>query len=281
LLTAILDAVGWQVAYEHYLNAPLFIGTSYLPFRYLVGLLMATNFDVVAFVFERGFVPGTNGPFWSMSYEITYYCAFGFACYLRGPSRVALLILLAVVAGPRILILAPIWVFGVGAYYFTQTKTLPITASAVILIISLILLAAVGAPSLQFWWQRWSLLDRFIVQDYATGILITLNIYAAAGLSGGIAKLLSPFKQPIRRLGLLAFPLYLCHRPVLQFVSSFHLGTVGGIAQTSWVFGCIFAAALAVMMISEWLRAAIRETLTQLNSAWGSLRRKPLGSSPG
>jgi peptidoglycan/LPS O-acetylase OafA/YrhL len=279
LLTAILDAVGWLVAYEHYSNAPLFIGTSYLPFRYLVGLLMATNLDVVAFVFERGFVPGTNGPFWSMSYEITYYFAFGFITYLKGALRIVLLILLALLAGPRIIILAPIWMFGVAAYYLSQKKSMPITLSGLVLITSFILLAAVGAPSLQFWWQQWSLLDRFIVQDYATGALVTLNIYAAAGMSPFIMKLLSKYKHPVRWLGLLAFPLYLCHRPVLQFVSSFHVGTVGGIAQTCWIFGWIFAAALAVMVISEWLRAAIRDTLAQFTLLWGSTRRKPLESS--
>src|SRR5205814_1117927 len=216
---------------------------------------------------------GTNGTFWSMRYEITYYFAFCFYTYVRGLSRIVLLFILAVVAGPRILILAPIWMFGVGAYYFVRKKRMPLTLSALVLITSFILLGAVGAPSLQSWWQRWSLLDRFIVQDYAAGFLVTLNICAAAGCSSLIERLLSRYKQPTRWLGLLAFPLYLCHRPVLQFASAFHLGTIGGIAQTSWILGCIFAVALAVMMISEWLRAAIRETLTLFIPMWVLTKR--------
>ena len=56
---------------------------------------------------------GTNGPLWSLSYEACYYAMFGIAFYLSGGRRILLLALVAFMAGPRILVLMPAWLFGV------------------------------------------------------------------------------------------------------------------------------------------------------------------------
>lgn len=56
---------------------------------------------------------GTNGPFWSLSYEAGYYLLFGAAIFTSGWRRVALLAGLALLVGSRILLLMPVWVFGV------------------------------------------------------------------------------------------------------------------------------------------------------------------------
>ncbi|ABI76755.1 acyltransferase family protein [Hyphomonas neptunium ATCC 15444] len=56
---------------------------------------------------------GTNGPFWSVAYEAWYYAGFGVAVFCRGIVRWGLLGLMALVAGPAILLLAPCWGLGV------------------------------------------------------------------------------------------------------------------------------------------------------------------------
>lgn len=56
---------------------------------------------------------GTNGPFWSVAYEAWYYAGFGVAVFCRGAVRWTLLGLMAIVAGPAILLLAPCWLLGV------------------------------------------------------------------------------------------------------------------------------------------------------------------------
>ncbi|MGE6698181.1 acyltransferase family protein [Hyphomonas sp. NPDC076900] len=56
---------------------------------------------------------GSNGPFWSVAYEAWYYAGFGVAVFCRGHIRWILLGLMAVAAGPAILLLAPCWLVGV------------------------------------------------------------------------------------------------------------------------------------------------------------------------
>src|SRR5437763_6011674 len=55
----------------------------------------------------------TDRPYWSLSYEVWYYIAFGLIFYLRGGQRIVLAALTLAIAGPKILFFLPIWLFGV------------------------------------------------------------------------------------------------------------------------------------------------------------------------
>ena len=57
---------------------------------------------------------GTNGPFWSLSYEAAYYALFAIAFFMTGARRMLLLILSCFLIGVNILILLPVWLMGVG-----------------------------------------------------------------------------------------------------------------------------------------------------------------------
>ena len=56
--------------------------------------------------------PFGNGPFWSLSYEAFYYALYGVGFYLRGWKRIAWLFGVGMLAGPAVLMLAPIWFLG-------------------------------------------------------------------------------------------------------------------------------------------------------------------------
>ena len=59
--------------------------------------------------------PGSNLPFWSLNYEAWYYVLFGAAAFLHGRQRILALIAAALLAGPKILLLFPVWLVGVAA----------------------------------------------------------------------------------------------------------------------------------------------------------------------
>ncbi|HJY52187.1 MAG TPA: hypothetical protein VJ349_26610, partial [Stellaceae bacterium] len=61
-------------------------------------------------------LPGFNVPYWSLNYEAWYYVLFAAAIFLRGRPRIAALIAAALLAGPRILSLLPVWLMGVAAW---------------------------------------------------------------------------------------------------------------------------------------------------------------------
>ncbi|MEP1356469.1 MAG: sterol desaturase family protein [Tateyamaria sp.] len=60
---------------------------------------------------------GTNGPLWSLSYEVAFYALFGVAVFLKGGLRWVLLALLVLMVGLPILILMPAWLMGVWVWH--------------------------------------------------------------------------------------------------------------------------------------------------------------------
>jgi peptidoglycan/LPS O-acetylase OafA/YrhL len=59
---------------------------------------------------------GSNGPLWSLSYEVAYYLMFGIALFMRGPMRWISIALVALLAGLPILLLFPTWLIGVALW---------------------------------------------------------------------------------------------------------------------------------------------------------------------
>lgn len=212
---------------------------------------------------RANWIPGTNGPFWSLTYEVVYYFGFGIAAFLKGRQRVALMLVLALVAGPRILLLAPIWLMGVGVHHAIKWRRPPVALALVLFAASLSLLIWLGLPGTNFWWNDFTILERRLQLDYAVGALVALNFYAAAGLDVPLGLVLAPGTRLIRWLGAMTFSLYLCHRPMLQFVSAFHVAPVGSAAQTAWLYGWVLAVTIAVTALSEQVRPAFRNAFAR------------------
>ena len=59
---------------------------------------------------------GTNGPYWSLAYEVWYYALFAASFYAHGRRRMLLLVVGVFFVGPRIMLLAPCWIAGVALY---------------------------------------------------------------------------------------------------------------------------------------------------------------------
>jgi peptidoglycan/LPS O-acetylase OafA/YrhL len=112
ILTLFFDAAGRTLSPETY-----------------AGLCEPSVFDLFAAVFflneiwhVEGCV-GTNIPYWSLSYEFFYYCLFGI--YAFASPRFALfrwlaLSFVALLIGPKVLLLLPCWALGVAAFYLSK-----------------------------------------------------------------------------------------------------------------------------------------------------------------
>ena len=114
VFTIILDQIGSHLFTERYTG--WWYHAAPAGEQLLRGLTFSTQ------ITGEQFRIGTNGPFWSVAYEAWYYLAFGLAVYLRGMRRWLVLALLAFIAGPRILLLAPCWLMGVGLYAFVKRE---------------------------------------------------------------------------------------------------------------------------------------------------------------
>jgi hypothetical protein len=66
----------------------------------------------------------SNEAYWSLPYEFWYYAIFAATTFLKGWQRIVVLIASCAVAGPGILIMAPIWAAGAVAYRLAKRAML-------------------------------------------------------------------------------------------------------------------------------------------------------------
>lgn len=175
--------------------------------------------------------PFSNGPFWSLGYEAWYYVIFASFHYSSGRARYVGTALAAGIAGPKILLLLPVWLFGLLAYHSAKHGSTHKWRS-----LALALAAAAaywafrtvgGREALTLWTQRslgpqlfadlgWS---KGFLAFNVMGALIALHFVGAARylsditVSSGLAK-------TVAYMASFTFGLYLFHYPLLQFFAA-------------------------------------------------------------
>jgi peptidoglycan/LPS O-acetylase OafA/YrhL len=220
LLTLLLDHLGAR------LNPAAYDGWWWQPAPVWEVLLRSMSFSTEWSA--SGFRPGTNGPFWSLSYEAAYYALFGIAVFLRGWRRLLLLALLLALAGIKVLLLMPAWLCGVWLYARADATSLRPLPARLCLVGSLVLYAvalaidlpdrllaltsaALGPEAVQA--LRFS--NEF-VWNALLGLLVTLHLMAARALLGRAPSQTGRAGRATWLAGA-SFSIYLVHYPALQF----------------------------------------------------------------
>ncbi|MCB1342416.1 MAG: sterol desaturase family protein [Pseudooceanicola sp.] len=148
---------------------------------------------------------GTNGPLWSLSYEVAFYGLFAVAVFLRGPLRIVLLALGALLVGWPILALLPAWSLGVGVWH----------------------LGRLGMPAERAW-------------VFALGAPLTLVALKAMGLAANLSALTAAWVAPMSHHALLGYSDEVLWNSVIAVGVALHL-----VGVRSLVAGWQPAAALA------------------------------------
>ncbi|HXS06063.1 MAG TPA: acyltransferase [Rhizomicrobium sp.] len=187
---------------------------------------------------------GSMLPYWSLAYEVWYYAIFAAFWYLRGPARYLIAIAFALIAGPKILTLFPIWIGGFAVYHLCRKPVMPrswaIALFSITLLVPLLLLVQTARSGLQI---PSSTLDR-----YLTAIVFALNIVAIQNAPGFSGALLKRVEKPVQWLAGMTFSLYLFHLPVAQFLT-----TVTPWPPASWSARVVSVAGtfLLVVLLAE------------------------------
>lgn len=187
-------------------------------------------------------IPLIDGPFWSLGYECSYYVGFGLLLYLRGWRRIVALMVWALITGPQVLLLAPIWLLGCSV--FDAYQALRRSNAAWVLCAGLLLwltiggcLAAFGRPTV--------LLAPFHLVRLCGGLpsplgLLHLPARRATLLAAGTGVLAAGFLLSLllladllpvssldnmwlrgfRRVADGTFALYLMHYPLMAFAAA-------------------------------------------------------------
>jgi peptidoglycan/LPS O-acetylase OafA/YrhL len=169
--------------------------------------------------------PGSDGPYWSLGFEVPYYLMFGLAIFGHGIWRIVLPLAVLAVTGPTIAILFPLWLLGVWLYRVGVPR-MPEWAGWALFLGSLAswgvvqALAQTDAPWLLdfpvplVWRER-------LPADYVTGLAFAANIIGFQTVSHRFSRLLTRIQKSIRWLAARTFTLYLLHFPLIRFLSAF------------------------------------------------------------
>ncbi|MDB5816040.1 MAG: putative acyltransferase [Rhodocyclales bacterium] len=250
LVTFVIDTIGVKVAPELYVGKPWFAG-DHLWLRYSASLLLVHQ------VWGADLYPGINIPFWSLSFEFFYYILFGILLYLASYPRYFAFAIVALLAGPLIVAMFPIWWLGVLIYDHKERLVVPKYWALFMAAGGLLLLAA--SPRLATHpLLGATLLGRpALICDYVNAFAITAHLIGIYSLCPPTAILTQATRRHIATVAATTFPLYLMHRPIMQFFSY-----IGPAEAASWqrrvlvIFGTLLCIA-ALTPLTDWLRRRI------------------------
>jgi peptidoglycan/LPS O-acetylase OafA/YrhL len=217
--------------------------------------------------------PFSNRPYWSIPFEVWYYVLFGVVVFLTGRRRTLALCLAALLCGPKILLLLPIWLMGVYLYRSQFWRRLdPGVASALYAVSTILVIVfhvvdvegfcgglvkrVLGPDALDtLTYSSWFL------GDYILGVLVFLNFAAFRAASPIVARPLLWCEAPIRRAALFTFPLYLFHRPLLVLAMAIIRGDPRHPLFYAEVVCLAIAGCVVLGVMTERLRRRLRPGL--------------------
>jgi peptidoglycan/LPS O-acetylase OafA/YrhL len=240
----------------------------------------------LAFVNELWFVsimPFSNSPYWSLCYEMSYYLLFAIFTF-AGPRRWFWLVLAALVIGPKILLLGPIWLLGVVLYRHRSWYHISEVAGWLLWGTSMVAAAA---------FQYWNLTDQIahwlavqigpepfkllhfskrFLGDYLLTVVIAAHFVGFRRIAPRFAYLLELGARPIRAASSLTFSLYLFHLPVLLLVVLLLRGMEPGFGHLFAMLAATLALVVPLGIVTERQKDVLKRWLERRVPAWGPLR---------
>lgn len=192
---------------------------------YGAGLLFVTEWQVFDW---GGLVPGSNGPWWSLSFEATYYLLAGLMLFARRWVAVLAGLVILLLAGRTITALLPIWVLGFWLYHARGRLVAAMPAPRAALALSGVLLPMLpflveplGFDNfgVRFDWGRGPF-NRNLLLDYAAAMVFAIHLVAALAVCRDAPGPSPRVTGAVRWLGAMTFPLYAMHFPLLCFFAA-------------------------------------------------------------
>ncbi len=204
-----------------------------------------------------------NPPFWSLNYEVWYYAIFGAWLFVPARWRLAAVAAACLLAGPKILLLLPVWLLGV-LLYRRMPAWPPALAWAC-------LLASLAAGALMTWLDLSDFLRARLyaalpfawrahystqfLYDNLLGIVVAVHFAAVSSL-GRLPRIVARAARPIRWLAGCTFTLYVFHGPLMVLVRDVAGITAPGPFYAALALGVLVAAELTERRV-KWYRRRI------------------------
>lgn len=205
---------------------------------------------------------GTNGPIWSLSYEVAFYMIFGAALFLRGAMRLVILALVTLLVGLPILVMLPAWLLGVWVWHTqgqsnNQTRAWMMALGSVI---ALVVLKIMGLPQLLTAITANALAPQShhalliysdeVLWNTVLAFLVALHLIGVRRLTASSAKWTEGAgAKSIRWIAGGSFTLYLVHYPTLHLLDATLPENLP--AYNVWLLGITLAVCFAFAAMFE------------------------------
>lgn len=225
LVTAMVDRIGISHDAKHYdlLQQAYHF---YAPVSFPAALSHLTFTNQLWFMHV---IFGTDEPYWSLGFEVQYYLFFGLLVFVRPlQTKIAIVGLWALIAGPKILMYLPLWLMGVLALKLISAGY---AKGALVAIGCNLAALAVGGLALGYLVRYTGTMyltspDRIteainLIFFNAIGLAVFLHILGAAAVLEMVPTVLARVGQTVRWLAGASFTIYLVHQPILVMLSAF------------------------------------------------------------
>jgi peptidoglycan/LPS O-acetylase OafA/YrhL/protein-tyrosine-phosphatase len=269
-LTGVLDYIGYAIHPEAYPTGAQ--AWDQIPQR-IIGSLLFLN--------QAWFVsmqPFSNVPYWSLGYEVWYYVGFACIAYLEGRQGRWLFILVALLIGPKVLLLMPLWWGGVYIYRSRRLREISYGAAWAVVLGSVLGGAAYLEFHLAAWaesvtlflvgaeWTRELVSCKHFLSDYYLGLCIAAHCVGARAICERHQDFPAFCVPLIRAMAGSTFTLYLLHRPLILFYSSvFHVESAGP-GLYAGLLALIVATTYVISLFTEQKKHVLKRWLTRLTN---------------
>lgn len=219
--------------------------------------------------------PLSDGPVWSICFEFWYYAIFAILLFARGPTRTTLVALACIIAGPRILLLLPVWLLGVAVYYAGIRWRVSEATGGVLFVLPLAALAfayalrlnhrldSLGLHLLGGDAQRWMYVHNFLWW-YAAGPAVAVHFFGAWNISDRLEFFLRRVRRWIACAASYTLSVYLFHFPILLVTAAAIHRMHEGIFRRTLLVAVTLALCLILGFIFEPQRYRLRAVLRSI-----------------
>jgi len=264
--TNYMEALRYPNAFETYDNIPAVI-------RYA-----GTGLFVSSFWLWPQLEPA-NVPFWSLSFEASYYVGIAIFVFAKFYGRLACLIILSLLAGPTMVLPSPTWLLGYGAYHFSHRRlNVPIAVALWVLSTVLLLSCFMVEEGIRQPLRFLRLPDGSVgglLAAYAAALCFVANILAFDAFSEKAQRVLQPVSGFIRWLGSMTFALYLFHKPILSLLTVYPVAGRSSAAQMAALVGVTFLIVATVGRLCEQSKGSYKRLFVFLGERFSFLSPSP------
>jgi len=280
VLTLGADAIGTRMNPEFYNQSDWFNPNTSV--GDIVSYLTFTNE-----IWFRHSVVGSAQPYWSLGFEAAYYLFFAAAAYAGGWKRIALVILWAAIAGPKIVSALPLWLIGVATYEITRSARF--NPSFPRLIGTALMIGSVAIYLLnkyEFWSYGAGALfkpDSLQALLHSAGFMTVVGVAVACNLVGFDLIARTGFRWPsifsrtIRWLAGGSFTLYLVHEPLFALARVTYPDVTTQRVLGSVIMVSVFCITLLVAELGERRKILFRRLIHLATGGSHQAARGPAG----